>query len=179
MKLRHTILEMQIISRQFARIQIFTLILLFPVLSELGILFLSDIKSAISVASFKYRLNRDQEKPPRYYNIGTRIGQILHARLRMECRALNSHLYRKNIVPSPSCICCGFESPYHFFFVCSRYNAARNRYLPRWTSYLGWRTNQFLIMKHSFCRSKILLLTQEGVWILPNNIEKNCPSPCL
>ena len=129
MKLRHIILEMQIISRQFTRIQIFTLILLFPVLSELGILFLSDIKSAISVASFKYRLNRDLEKPPRYYNIGTRIGQILHARLRMECRALISHLYRKNIVPSPSCICCGFESPYHFLFVCSRYNVARNRYL--------------------------------------------------
>ena len=27
-------------------------------------------------------------------------------------------------------MCSGFESPYHFLFVCSRYNAARNRYLP-------------------------------------------------
>ena len=56
-----------------------------------------DIKLATSVASFKYRLN---QKPPRH-NIGTRIGQILHARLRMECSALNAHLYRKNIVPIP------------------------------------------------------------------------------
>ena len=64
-----------------------------------------DIKSTSYVASFKYRLNRDLTKPPRYYNIGTRIGQILHARLRIECSALNAHFYRKNIVPSPSCIC--------------------------------------------------------------------------
>ena len=68
-----------------------------------------DIKSASSAASFKYRLNRDLKKPPRYYNIGTRIGQILHARLRMECSALNVLLYRKNIVPIPSCICGCFE----------------------------------------------------------------------
>ncbi|MEW8544385.1 MAG: reverse transcriptase family protein [Candidatus Thiodiazotropha sp.] len=89
-----------------------------------------DIKQATSVAAFKYRLNRDIKKPPKYYNAGTRIGQILHARMRMECSSLNSHLYRKNIVPSPSCQCGGFESPYHFFFHCPRYAAARNRFLP-------------------------------------------------
>ena len=38
-----------------------------------------DIKSASSVVSFKYRLNHDLKKPPRHYNIGIRIGQILHA----------------------------------------------------------------------------------------------------
>lgn len=106
-----------------------------------------DIKSALSVASFKYRLNRDLKKPPRYYNIGTRIGQILHARLRMECSALNSHLYRKNIVPSPSCICGGFESPYHFLFVCPRYNAARNRYLPN--NLMNYSTNDLLFGKEN------------------------------
>ena len=61
-----------------------------------------DIKLAPSVASFKYRLNRDNKKPPRYFNAGTRIGQILQARMRMECSSLNSHLYRKNIVPDRS-----------------------------------------------------------------------------
>lgn len=89
-----------------------------------------DIKQATSVASFKYRLNKDIKKPPRYYNAGTRIGQILQARMRMECSSLNSHLYRKNIVPTPSCQCGGFESPYHFFFKCPRYAAVRTRYLP-------------------------------------------------
>ena len=89
-----------------------------------------DIKQATSVASFKYRLNKDIKKPPKYYNAGTRIGQILQARMRMECSSLNSHLYRKNIVSTPSCQCGGFESPYHFFFQCPRYAAARNRFLP-------------------------------------------------
>ena len=88
-----------------------------------------NIKSATSAASFKYRLNHDLKKPPRHYAIGTRIGQILHARLRMECSTLNAHLYRKNIVPSPSCICCGFESPYHFLFVCPKYTVARDMFL--------------------------------------------------
>ncbi|MEW8546433.1 MAG: reverse transcriptase domain-containing protein, partial [Candidatus Thiodiazotropha sp.] len=89
-----------------------------------------DTKQATSVSSFKYLLNRDLKRPPRYFNTGTRIGQILQARLRMECSSLNSHLYRKNIVPSPSCLCGGFESSAHFFFTCPRYTPARNRYLP-------------------------------------------------
>ena len=41
--------------------------------------------------------------------------------MRMECSSLNSHLYRKNIVSTPS---------YHFSFQCPRYAAARNRFLP-------------------------------------------------
>ena len=47
----------------------------------------------------------------------------------MACSSLNSDLYRKNIVPSPSCACGGFESAYHFFFICPKYNATRERYL--------------------------------------------------
>ena len=70
-----------------------------------------EIKNAPSIASFKYRLNRNLSKPPKYYNTGTRQGQILHARLRMECSSLNAHLYKKKIVPSPTCACGGFESP--------------------------------------------------------------------
>ena len=64
-----------------------------------------DIKNSPSVAAFKYRLNRDTHPPPKYFNAGTRMGQILHARIRMECSVLNSNLYRKNIVPSHSCSC--------------------------------------------------------------------------
>ena len=47
----------------------------------------------------------------------------------MACSSLNSHLYSKNIVPSPSCDCGDFESPYHFRFRCPRYTADRNTYL--------------------------------------------------
>ena len=48
----------------------------------------------------------------------------------MDCNALNSHLCRKNIVPSPSCSCGDFESAYHFFIICPIYSNVINLYLP-------------------------------------------------
>ena len=89
----------------------------------------NDIKQATSVASLKYRLNRNLKRPPEYYNAGTRIGQILHARLRMQCSSLNSDLYRKKIVSSPSCQCGNFESANHFLTTCPRFTAERRQYL--------------------------------------------------
>ena len=77
----------------------------------------------------KKHLNTNIKRPPKYYYAGTRLGQVLHARLRMECSSLNSHLYHKNIGDCPSCLCGGFESTYHFLFVCPRFAAARNSYL--------------------------------------------------
>ena len=47
----------------------------------------------------------------------------------MACSSLNSDLYRKNIVLSPSCACGGVESAYHFFFICPNYDVTRERYL--------------------------------------------------
>ena len=51
-----------------------------------------NIKDANTVTAFKYWLNRNRQLPPKYYSTGSRIGQILHARPRMECSSLNSHL---------------------------------------------------------------------------------------
>ena len=87
-------------------------------------------KNASSVASFKHRLNRNLMPPPRYYNAGSRKGQILQARLRLECSSLNSDLYRKHTVPSPSCQCGEFESAAHFLFNCPIYTNERQTYLP-------------------------------------------------
>ena len=47
----------------------------------------------------------------------------------MQCSSLNADLYRKNIIPSPSCLCGGFKSAYHFFYVCPQLTALRERYL--------------------------------------------------
>ena len=55
----------------------------------------NDIKNAPSVGSFKYKINKNLRPPPKFYNAGTRKGQILQARLRMECSSLNSDLHRK------------------------------------------------------------------------------------
>ena len=49
-----------------------------------------------------------------------------HARIRTNCSALNSDLFRKNIVNSPSCTCGAIENAYHFFFMCGRYTNQRN-----------------------------------------------------
>ncbi|MCG8092513.1 MAG: hypothetical protein JAZ17_02615 [Candidatus Thiodiazotropha endolucinida] len=87
------------------------------------------IKDANTVTAFKYQLNRHRRIPPKYYNAGSRIGQILHARLRMGCSSLNSHLYSKHIVPSPSCDCGEFESCNHFLLHCPRYSNVRDTYL--------------------------------------------------
>ena len=81
-----------------------------------------------NVASFKHRLNRNLKPPPKYYNVGSRKGQILQARLRLEWNSLNSHLYRKHIVPSPSCQCGEFESAAHFLFNCPIYTNERQTY---------------------------------------------------
>ena len=90
----------------------------------------NDIKDVPSVGSFKYKINTNLKSPPKFYNAGTRKGQILRARLRMECSSLNSDLHRKNIVPIPFCRCGVFESRNHFFFACPLYSLDRLRYLP-------------------------------------------------
>lgn len=90
----------------------------------------TETKEASSIAIFKSLLNRNIQPPPKYFNAGSRMGQILHARLRMGCSSLNSDLYRKNIVPSPSCRCGEFESAKHFLFNCPNFTPARERHLP-------------------------------------------------
>ena len=126
-----------------------------------------DIRNAASVASFKYKLNRNLNAPPKLYNAGLCKGQILHARLRLECSSLNSDLFRKHIVPSLSCQCGGFESATHFFFTCPIFTNARQRYLPDnlenfkiLNFYLEKKTQQSKITNHSSCKFKILLSSQ-------------------
>ena len=77
----------------------------------------NDIRNAPSVASFKYKLKRNLNAPPKFYNAGSHKGKILYARLRLECRSLNSDLYRKHIVPSLSCQSGGFGSATHFLLI--------------------------------------------------------------
>ena len=59
-----------------------------------------ETKETTFIASFKFRLTRNISKPQNNYNTGSRKGQTLHSRMRIECSSLNSHLFRKNIVAS-------------------------------------------------------------------------------
>lgn len=89
-----------------------------------------DIKESSSLQSFKHKLNLQQRTPPIYLNTiqTSRLGQILHTRLRLECSSLNHHLYKKNLVESPLCSCGASETTFHFLFSCTHYNFLRQRY---------------------------------------------------
>ena len=86
----------------------------------------NEIKESTSVSAFKFQSNKNLPKPRKYFNVGSRLGQVLQARLRMECSALNADLYRKNIVNSPSCQCGGFENAQPPFFTCPLYAERSN-----------------------------------------------------
>jgi hypothetical protein len=45
------------------------------------------------------------------------------------CSALNSDLFRKNIVNSPHCTCGAIETPTHYLFNCPHYNIPRQRHI--------------------------------------------------
>ena len=84
-----------------------------------------NIRLSPSIQGLKYSLKSNISSKPFYYYTGSRLGQILHSRLRMQCSSLNQHLYRKNIVDSPNCICGSTESTTHYLFHWLRYNAQK------------------------------------------------------
>ena len=83
------------------------------------------IKSATTIASFKHMLAQNNTRIPEYYFEGERMLQILHTRLRTECSSLNEQLFRRNLVPSPNCLCGEKEDNRHFLLNCPRYNIFR------------------------------------------------------
>ena len=76
-----------------------------------------------SYFTFSETLKKAKEKVPEHYFIGDRWSAIQHARLRIGCSKLNSHLCNNlHVIPRPSCQC-GFynEDPAHFFLECPLY----------------------------------------------------------
>ena len=68
---------------------------------------------------------------PRYFDT-TQLsseGQILHARIRLECSSLNHHVFKKNLVGSSICTCGLSETSSHFLLFCTNYDLLRQRYL--------------------------------------------------
>jgi hypothetical protein len=74
-----------------------------------------------SLNSFKSLINPENTKVPAHYYVGCRLGQLLHARLRMNCSALKAHLFIRNIVESPNCICGITETVSHFLLYYPRH----------------------------------------------------------
>ena len=86
-----------------------------------------DVKNAPTLPSFKYKLNRNVIKIPKYFYYFTdRKSHIMHTRLKTHCSALSQHLHSKNIVDDPKCICGQIEDTNHFIFECINYVDQRN-----------------------------------------------------
>ena len=102
-----------------------------------------DTKNSPSVESFKHKLNSNITKPPPYYFSGSRLGQIYHARIRLNC-SLRYHLFQKNIIDNPVCECGEIENTSHFFFHCNLYGQLRHALLDRVSTYCHPTVNIFL-----------------------------------
>ena len=85
-----------------------------------------EIKDCPSISAFKNKVKLKDEKF-NLFLLGKRKHQIWHAKIRMGCSGINSHLcHFLHVIDSPECPC-GFacESPAHFFLNCPLYAAHR------------------------------------------------------
>ena len=73
----------------------------------------------------KEKITCNMIKPPAYYYSGTRLGQIHHTRLRLNCSSLYQHLFLKNTTDNPHCECGAVEDTKHFFLTCYRFRNLR------------------------------------------------------
>ncbi|MEW8185640.1 MAG: reverse transcriptase family protein [Candidatus Thiodiazotropha endolucinida] len=106
------------------------------------------VRQSDSLETFKKYLNSDLSPSPSFYNAGSRLGQVLHTRLRLECSSLNAHLYSRNLVESPLCACGEIENTTHFIFKCPNHSVVRQTYLAELTQH---------------CTLKDLMFGQDGV----------------
>ena len=81
-------------------------------------------KLATSLECFKHEMVKNA-KAPSYYNSGIRNGQVLQAKLRMDCSDLNYHLVQRHIQDNSKCDQCGAisETPAQYLLQCSTYLA--------------------------------------------------------
>ena len=87
----------------------------------------NDVRNKPTLLSFKNSFNdkRDLMQELLYY--GSRWPSVHHARIRIGCSKLNSHLcHNLHVLPSPHCPC-GHreEDPNHFFFNCPLFDIPR------------------------------------------------------
>ena len=67
------------------------------------------------------------EVPPKFNNVGSKFGNILHTRLRLNSSVLNAHLFEIQKASSPSCECGSpRETVAHFVLNCPRFYVLRS-----------------------------------------------------
>ena len=77
-----------------------------------------EIRDSNTLKTFKHKLNANIRGVPKFYNVGKRNEPVYHTRLRTSCSTLNQHLFSRNIIVHPNCICGAIEDTNHFLLEC-------------------------------------------------------------
>ena len=89
----------------------------------------SDAKYIKNSQAFNRRITTKPEQN-KLYNGFTRILNIAHAQLRINCSNLNDNLYKLHVIDNSSCSCSyRYEDCNHYFFDCPLYNGQRIKLL--------------------------------------------------
>ena len=105
---------------------------------------------------FKKEIARDLSlhNPPKFYTVGTKKYNTLHARLRMEMSQLNAHLFQIQKADSPACPCGhSVENTRHFILFCPEFTHHRTALFSKVSQILG----QPLIQMHPLTQLSLLL----------------------
>ena len=105
---------------------------------------MEELRNIPTLSSFKRHLDSDLNAIPKLFFDGKRLGRIYHARLRMRYSTLNAHLFSKNIIDSPICVCGAREDTQHFLMSCTRYTNLRQEVVNRVTPVSQPSLNVFL-----------------------------------
>jgi hypothetical protein len=85
-----------------------------------------EFRNITSPDIFQNRLKVINKKRPSYYYIGSRLAQVLHAKLHMDSSSLNAHLSLRNLVDNLNCTCGQTETTAHFLVQCRNYSVIRD-----------------------------------------------------
>ena len=87
-----------------------------------------ELKKLPTISRFKSNL-KPEDKSRKIFYYGDRSINVIHARLRMRCSPLKSHLcLLMHVIPEANCECGALiESPRHFFLECPFYTGSRNK----------------------------------------------------
>ena len=72
-----------------------------------------------------------------FFYTGSRIGQILHSRIRTNCSSLILDIFLKNITETPLGRCDSIENAQRFFFHCRYYEVQRRELMIAISPYLN------------------------------------------
>ena len=112
-------------------------------------------------------MNKNIQKPPRYFTVGFRFAQIQHTRLRTSCKSLNHYLFSKNIINDPYCQCGSVGTTKHYLFECQRYSQLRQEMLNEISKYCTPSLDCLLFgddhLNHS-CNSDVFMAVQKFIF---------------